>query len=136
MVDPGVDAWGQEAPWSEGEAPPAAEAAFDFGDPGLLVSAENSPVPSEGEPLKVSFVVWNTGSGGGYTDVTVWVDGVDTGLYWTSPWLEPGQYASPEDGYIHDVPAQTAGRHVFEVRAAPAGPGGGSTTNEVDISSF
>ena len=39
--------------------------AFDFDNNGLLISPENSPVESEGEPLKASFAVCNTGTAAG-----------------------------------------------------------------------
>ncbi len=107
--------------------------AFDFGSNGLLMSPENSPVESEGEPLKASFEVCNTGTAAGSAHVTLWIDDSDSGIYWDSPELQPGQCTAPSDGYIHDIPGQTEGRHKFEVFADPPGPYGGWTSNEIDV---
>ena len=54
--------------------------AFDFDNNGLLMSPENSPVESAGEPLKASFSVCNTGTAAGTAHVTLWIDGSDSGL--------------------------------------------------------
>jgi hypothetical protein len=113
----------------------AGAASFDFDSNGLLISAENSPVPSANEALKASFAVCNMGTAAGSAHVTLTIDGSDTGLSWDSPTLQPGQCAAPSDGYIHDVPGQTEGRHTFEVTADPAGPYGGKATNEIDVGS-
>ena len=111
------------------------EPAFDFDANGLRVDAESSPAPSAGEPLKVAFTVCNVGGGPGAAHVTVEVDGTDSGVSWDSPVLAPGECASPDgDGYVHEVPSQSEGRHTFEAAADPAGPNGGrSGPNEVDV---
>jgi hypothetical protein len=111
----------------------AGSPAFDFDNNGVLISPENSPVPSANEPLKASFSVCNVGAAAGSAHVSVWIDGSDTGLFWDSPMLTPGQCTAPSDGYIHDIPGQSEGRHVFGVYAEPPGPNGGWTTNEIDI---
>ena len=116
-----------------GGGAPAGAASFDFDSNGLLVSAEESPVPSAGEKLKVSFSVCNMGTAAGSAHVTLYIDGSDTGINWDSPELQPGQCTAPSDGYLHDVPVQTEGRHTFEVKADPPGPYGGSATNEIDV---
>jgi len=107
--------------------------AFDFDNNGLLMSPEKSPVESAGEPLKASFSVCNTGTAAGSAHVTLWIDGSDSGIAWDSPQLEPGQCTAPADGYIHDIPGQSEGRHKFEVFADPPGPYGGWTSNEIDV---
>jgi hypothetical protein len=126
--DGGGDGGGGDGGGGEQPAP-----AFDFDNNGLLVSAENSPVYSEGEPLKVSFSVCNVGTGPGSAHVTLYIDGSDTGIVWDSPELQPGYCTAPDDGYLHDVPAQTEGRHLFEIFADPAGPNGGRTSNDIDV---
>jgi hypothetical protein len=111
----------------------AGAAAFDFDYNGLLISPENSPVPSEGEPLKASFSVCNVGTAAGSAHVTLRIDGSDVGDPWDSPVLQPGQCTAPDDGYIHNLPGQSKGRHIFEVIAEPPGPNGGRATNEIDV---
>ena len=117
----GGDAGGQGSP------------AFDFDQNGLLISPENSPVESANEPLKASFSVCNTGTAAGSAHVVLWIDGQDQNISWDSPELQPGQCTAPNDGYIHDIPGQTEGRHKFEVFADPPGPYGGWTSNEIDV---
>lgn len=107
--------------------------AFDFDQNGLLISPEHSPVESANEPLKASFSVCNTGTAAGSAHVTLWIDGTDSGISWDSPELQTGQCTAPADGYIHDIPGQTEGRHKFEVFADPPGPYGGWTSNEIDV---
>ena len=75
----------------------------------------------------------NTGTAAGSAHVTLWIDGSDSGIAWDSPQLEPGQCTAPDDGYIHDIPGQSEGRHKFEVFADPPGPYGGWTSNEIDV---
>jgi hypothetical protein len=117
-----------------GDGGEGGTAAFDFGGNGLLIDAESSPVPSAGEALKASFQVCNTGTAAGSTTVTIDVDGSDSGVNWQSPWLEPGQCASPDgDGYAHGIPAQSEGRHRFTAHADPPGQAGGQATNEIDV---
>ena len=65
--------------------------------------------------------------------VVLWIDGQDQNIAWDSPELQPGQCTAPNDGYIHDIPGQTEGRHKFEVFADPPGPYGGWTSNEIDV---
>jgi hypothetical protein len=111
-------------------------ASFDFDSSGLRIDAESSPVPSAGEPLKAAFGVCNMGTAGGQAHVTLMIDGQDTGVTWDSPWLEPGQCAAPDgDGYVHGLPAQSAGSHTFDSSATPAGPFGGKATNTIDVGS-
>ncbi|WP_436497163.1 hypothetical protein [Actinokineospora sp. HUAS TT18] len=108
--------------------------AFDFGVNGLIIDAEESPVPNADEPLKASFAVVNTGTAAGSCRVTIYVDGSDTGVVWDSGWLEPGQSEPPGgDGYVPGIPAQSEGRHKFEAYCDPPGPGGGYASNEIDI---
>lgn len=120
----------------EGDGGEGGEAVFDFDGTGIRIDAESSPVPSAGEELKAGFAICNTGTAAGSCVVTFYIDGQDTGVVWESPWLEPGQCTAPDgDGYAHGLPAQEEGRHTFEGWANPPGPGGGgSGTNEVDIS--
>jgi hypothetical protein len=108
---------------------------FDFDGTGIRIDAESSPVPSAGEALKAGFAVCNTGTAAGECTVTVYVDGDDVGVTWTSPWLEPGQCSGPDgDGYVHGIPGQTEGSHDFEGFADPPGPGGGSSgVNSIDV---
>ena len=126
------DNW-QAVAGAAGGTADAGAASFDFDNNGLLISPENSPVPSAGEPLKASFSVCNMGTAAGSAHVTLWIDGTDTGISWDSPVLEPGQCTAPSDGYIHDIPGQTEGRHLFEVSADPPGPYGGRTSNDIDV---
>jgi hypothetical protein len=129
----GGDAGGED---DHGGDEPAEEPvpAFDFDNNGVRVSPEDSPVESEGEPLKIAFAVCNTGNATGSCRVTLWIDNEETEVYWDSPEIEPGQCATPDgDGYVHDVPAQTEGRHLFEVFADPPGEYGGYTSNEIDV---
>jgi hypothetical protein len=116
-----------------GDAGDEGAPAFDFDNNGLLMSPENSPVESAGEPLKASFSVCNTGTKAGTAHVILWIDGSDSGIAWDSPELQPGQCTAPDDGYIHDIPGQSEGRHKFEVFADPPGPYGGWTSNEIDV---
>ena len=116
-----------------GDAGEEGAPAFDFDNNGLLMSPENSPVESAGEPLKASFSVCNTGTAAGSAHVALWIDGSDSTIAWDSPKLEPGQCTAPEGGYIHDIPGQSEGRHKFEVFADPPGPYGGWTSNEIDV---
>ena len=118
---------------SGGDAGEQGAPAFDFDNNGLLMSPENSPVESAGEPLKASFSVCNTGTAAGSAHVALWIDGSDSTIAWDSPKLEPGQCTAPEDGYIHNIPGQSEGRHKFEVFADPPGPYGGWTSNEIDV---
>lgn len=118
-----------------GEGGEQGEAAFDFDGTGIRIDAENSPVPSAGEELKAGFAICNTGTAAGQCNVLFEIDGQDTGLYWQSPWLEPGQCSAPEgDGYFHGLPAQDEGRHDFEGVCDIPGPGGGrSGVNNIDV---
>ncbi len=118
---------------SGGDAGEQGAPAFDFDNNGLLMSPENTPVESAGEPLKASFSVCNTGTAAGSAHVALWIDGSDSTIAWDSPKLEPGQCTAPEDGYIHNIPGQSEGRHKFEVFADPPGPYGGWTSNEIDV---
>jgi hypothetical protein len=115
----------------------AGTAGFDFQTGGLRIDAENSPVPTAKEALKAGFGVCNTGTAAGSCTVTIYIDNQDSGVYWTSPQLEPGQCAAPDgDGYVHGLPAQSEGDHTFEAVANPAGQGGGSSgPNTVKIGS-
>lgn len=108
---------------------------FDFTADGVRIDAEDSPVPSAGEPLKAAFTVCNFGTEAGSAHVTIEVDGEDSGVEWDSPVLEPGECASPDgDGYVHGIGAQTEGSHDFEAVADPPGPGGGrSGVNQIDL---
>lgn len=112
------------------------EPAFDFDDSGVRVDPEDSPVPSEGEMLKIGFTVWNTGTAPGTATVTLRIDDEETDVVWESRELEPGQWETPDgDGYVHDVPGQSEGEHVFEVFADPPGEGGGWTSNTIHVGS-
>jgi hypothetical protein len=124
---------GGDAGGGGGDAGEQGAPAFDFDNNGLLMSPENSPVESAGEPLKASFSVCNTGTAAGSAHVALWIDGSDSTIAWDSPQLEPGQCTAPEDGYIHNIPGQSEGRHKFEVFADPPGPYGGWTSNEIDV---
>ena len=110
-------------------------AAFDFDGTGIRIDAEDSPVASEGEPLKAAFAVCNSGTAAGSAHVTIEVDGQDSGTSWDSPELQPGECAAPDgDGYVHGLSPQSEGEHTFEAVADPAGAGGGrSGVNTVDI---
>ena len=85
--------------------------AFDFDNNGLLMSPENSPVESAGEPLKASFSVCNTGTAAGSAHVTLWIDGSDSGIAWDSPELA----ARP----VHGTRRRLHPRHPRPVRGAP-----------------
>lgn len=112
----------------------AGTAAFDFDWNGVRIDAETSPVPSEGEALKAAFNVCNTGSGAGTCTVTIRVDGQDAGVSWDSPMLAPGQCTAPDgDGYVHGIPSQTEGEHLFEAMAQPPGSGGGRAENRISV---
>jgi len=118
-----------------GDAEPAGEPVFEFDVGGVRVDAEDSPVPSEGEPLKIGFAVCNVGEAAGVATVTLEIDGQQTDVEWESPVVEPGFCATPDgDGYVHDVPAQSEGHHHFEAFVDPPGEYG-STTNDVRIGS-
>ncbi len=135
-VDGEADGDGGEVDSGDGGDQPAEEPApaFDFDSNGVRVSPEDSPVESEGEPLKIAFAVVNTGTAAGSCRVTLWIDNEETDVYWDSPEIAPGDYAKPDgDGYVHDVPAQTEGRHTFEVFADPPGEYGGYTSNEINV---
>jgi hypothetical protein len=128
-----VEGGGGYGEGGSGDSGEQAAPAFDFDNNGLLMSPEKSPVESAGEPLKASFAVCNTGTAAGSAHVTLWIDGSDSGIAWDSPELQPGQCTAPDDGYIHDIPGQSEGRHKFEVFADPPGPYGGWTSNEIDV---
>ena len=110
-------------------------AAFDFDANGLRIDSESSPVPTANEALKAAFSVCNTGTAAGSAHVTFTIDGNDSGQSWDSPVLQPGTCASPDgDGYVHGLPAQSEGDHVFEGSATPAGSyAGGKATNTVKV---
>jgi hypothetical protein len=113
----------------------AGAPAFDFSSNGLIIDAENSPVPSAGEALKASFSVCNSGTAAGSAHVTFKIDGSDIDISWDSPQLEPGQCAGPDgDGYVHGLPQQSEGTHKFEAHADPPGQGG-NASNEINVGS-
>ena len=94
----------------------------------------DSPVPSDGEALKAAFAVCNTGTAAGSAHVTIQIDGQDSGVTWDSPEIQPGDCATPEgDGYVHGLPAQSEGSHLFEGSATPAGQNGGYASNQIDV---
>ena len=114
----------------------AGAAAFDFDANGLRIDAESSPVPSAGEALKAAFAICNTGTAAGSAHVTITIDGSDSGVYWDSPTLQPGECATPDgDGYVHGLPAQSEGDHTFEASATPPGSNGGKATNTINVGS-
>jgi hypothetical protein len=118
-----------------GEATSQGQPGFDFDQNGVRIDAEDGGVPSAGDELKAAFTVYNTGTAAGNAHVVVDADGSDSGVEWDSPWLEPGQSASPDgDGYVHGIPAQSGGWHTFEAVATPPGQGGGrSGPNEISL---
>lgn len=130
IVDDDADA-PPDAPTDEGDE---GEPAFDFDVGGLRVSPEDSPVESAWEPLKVAFGVCNVGTAGGVATLTLFIDGQDTEVVWESEWIEAGFCSAPGgDGYVHDVPGQSEGEHVFEAWFDPPGPNEGYTQTTINV---
>jgi hypothetical protein len=114
----------------------AGQPGFDFIQ-GIRIDPVSMGTPSANEELKAAFQIVNSGPVAGQCVVMIYVDGQDVGVYWDSPWLEPGQDAVPDgDGYVAGIPGQSEGEHDFEGFANPPGPGGGSSgVNRINIGS-
>ena len=86
--------------------------------------------------MKIAFTVVNTGTAAGTCRVTLRIDDQETDIYWDSHEIAPGGWQTPDgDGYVHDVPGQTEGDHMFEVFADPPGEYGGYTSNDINVGS-
>ncbi|HEV8296011.1 MAG TPA: hypothetical protein VGQ20_01895 [Acidimicrobiales bacterium] len=118
-----------------GDAGSQGAAGFDFDEGGLRIDSVSSPVPRAAEELKAAFRVCNWGTAAGSCRVTFTIDGADTGVTWDSPELPVGGCAVPDgDGYVHGLPAQSEGEHVFEATATPAGQyAGGKAKNTINV---
>ena len=121
---------------SSGDEPQAEpEAIFDFDVGGIRIDAEDSPVPSAGEELKVAFGYCNVGNADGAPTLILRIDDVDQDIDWDAPWCEAQTCRPPDgDGYVHGIAPLDEGDHFFEAWLEPGGENS-YTSNNIHIGS-